>query len=123
MVHIVQRTQESQVTFSTNIMSGKYTYIPGIQENYFLYCILKLREFHRYLNWLTRKTTVTEACNLHLQSIDNRADKLVPRVSLLLVLWSERETLVWSGHVRPIMWDVAKKRMAGGADKFTFWLH
>ena len=118
MVHIVQRTQESQVTFSTNIMSGKYTYIPGIQENYFLY-----REFHRYLNWLTRKTTVTEACNLHLQSIDNRGDKLVPRVSLLLVLWSERETLVWSGHVSPKMRDVAKKRMAGGADKFTFWLH
>ena len=35
----------------------------------------------------------------------------------------ERETLVWSGHVRPKIWDVAKKRIVGGAFKFTFWLH
>ena len=31
-----------------------------------------------------------------------------------------RETLVWSGHVRPKVWDVAKKRIVGGAVKFTF---
>ena len=32
----------------------------------------------------------------------------------------EREILVWSGHVRPKIWDVAKKRIVGGAVKFTF---
>ena len=32
----------------------------------------------------------------------------------------ERETLVWSGHLRPKIWDVAKKRIVGGAVKFTF---
>ena len=43
-------------------------------------------------------------------------------VSLLPVPWSEREreTLAWSGHVRPKIWDIAKKRIVGGAVKFTF---
>ena len=53
----------------------------------------------------------------------NDLHNLVPRVSLLLVPWSERETLVWSGHVCPRIWDVAKKRIVGGAVKFTFCLH
>ena len=29
------------------------------------------------------------------------------------LLEQERETLVWSGHVRPKIWDVAKKRIVG----------
>ena len=30
----------------------------------------------------------------------------------------ERETLVWSGHVGPKIWDVTNKRLVGGADEF-----
>ena len=34
-----------------------------------------------------------------------------------------RETLVWSGHVRPKIWDVANKRLVGGADECEFCLY
>jgi len=34
-----------------------------------------------------------------------------------------RETLVWSGHVRPKIWDVANKRLVGGADEWEFCLY
>ena len=35
----------------------------------------------------------------------------------------ERETLLWSGHVRPKIWDVANKRLVGGADECEFCLY
>ena len=41
---------------------------------------------------------------------------LVPRVSHLTAPWGERkETLVWSGHVCPRIWDITIKLLKGGA--------
>ena len=40
----------------------------------------------------------------------------------LLPVW-ERETLVWSGHVRPRIWDVANKSLMGGAAECEFCLY
>jgi len=54
-------------------------------------------------------------------SIQERTN-LVPRVSLSPPPRA-RETLVWSGHVRTKIWDVANKRLVGGADECEFCLY
>ena len=43
-------------------------------------------------------------------------NKLVPWVSLLLALLSERQTLVCSGHVCPNFLGVSNERVVGGED-------
>ena len=49
---------------------------------------------------------------------------LVPRVSPLPAPWSERrETLVWSGHVSPRIWEITKDNIEGGAAKSGVWLY
>ena len=49
---------------------------------------------------------------------------LVPRVSHRPANWSERgETLVWSGHVPPKIWDVTNRRLVGGGHEFKICLY
>ena len=52
---------------------------------------------------------------LHSQQIKGYSN-LIPRISHLTAPWGERgETLVWSGHVRPRIWDITIKLLKGGA--------
>ena len=61
---------------------------------------------------------------------DSRENENYPRsqprsqgLSLPAPKSERRETLVWSGHVRPKIWDVANKRLVGGADECEFCLY